>query len=134
MMPCPRIKALIPTYVAEHANSTFFEPLVLDQCSRLVLSKWLNSFSDTPNQGMVGSGRATVAEICDISRANVADGHTSEAIVALRSMGACGHHESNQERDLHRWISGSFSMTLEPFEVPMVLNVSHLDYSSSTFF
>lgn len=73
---------------------------------------------------MVGSGRAGVAEICDISRANIADGATNEALLGLCSLGASGQHESNQERDLHRWLKGVHSMTLEPFDVPMVLNVT----------
>lgn len=73
---------------------------------------------------MVGCGRAGVAEVCDISRANLADGHVSEAIVGLSSLGGFGKHESNQERDLHRWLKGLHSMTLEPVEVSMVLNVS----------
>lgn len=73
---------------------------------------------------MVGCGRAAVAEVCDISRANLADGHVSEAILGLSSLGGFGAHASNQERDLHRWLKGLHSMTLEPFEVPLVLNVS----------
>ena len=48
---------------------------------------------------MVGSGRAAVAEICDISRANVADGAKNQALLGLSSLGDFGKHESNQERD-----------------------------------
>lgn len=73
---------------------------------------------------MLGTGRAGVAEICDISRANVADGVRSEAVVGLSSLGGRGKFESNQERDLHRWVKNLHSMTLEPFEVTMFLNVS----------
>ena len=75
--------------------------------------------------GMVGSGRAAVAEICDISRANVADGAKNETLLGLSSLGDFGKYESNQERDLHGWVKGVHAMTLEPFEVPMLLNVSH---------
>ena len=73
---------------------------------------------------MVGSGRATIAEVCDMSRANVADGLYSKALQGLSSLGASGKHDQNQERDLHRWVKGMHGMTLEPFEVTMELNVS----------
>lgn len=43
---------------------------------------------------MIGSGRASVAEICDISRANVADGSTAEALAGLMSLGGNGKHQS----------------------------------------
>ena len=73
--------------------------------------------------GMIGSGRAAIGEICDISRANVADGVQSEALQGLSSLGNSGKCESNQERDLHRWVKGLHSMTLEPFHISMTLNV-----------
>lgn len=72
---------------------------------------------------MVGCGRAGVAEICDISRANLSDGATAEALHGLSSLGTGGKHASNQERDLHRWMKGSYSMTLETIEISMLLNV-----------
>jgi len=72
---------------------------------------------------MVGAGRASISEVCDISRANVADGVKSEALIGLTSLGSFGKYENNQERDLHRWMKGSFAMTLEPLEIPMDLNV-----------
>lgn len=72
--------------------------------------------------GMVGSGRASVAEVCEISRANIADGSTSQTLLGLKSLGGDGKHESNQERDLHRWVKGLHSMRLEPFFIDLVLN------------
>lgn len=76
---------------------------------------------------MVGSGRATIAEVCDMSRANVADGLYSKALQGLSSLGGSGKHDQNQERDLHRWVKGMHGMTLEPFEITMELNASWLD-------
>lgn len=73
---------------------------------------------------MVGCGRSSVAEVCDISRANVADGMQSKAIYGLNSLGGNGVHDQNQERDLHRWVKGLHGMNLEPLEVTMNLNVS----------
>ena len=73
---------------------------------------------------MIGSGRASIAEICEISRANVADGSKAEAIHSLKSLGSGGRHQSNQERDLHRWLEGLHSMRLKPFTVELLLNVS----------
>ena len=55
---------------------------------------------------MVGTGRSSVADICDISRANCTDGVTSTAFHYLKSMGAGGTYLSNQERDLHTWLKG----------------------------
>ncbi|CAK9059150.1 Uncharacterized protein SCF082_LOCUS31390 [Durusdinium trenchii] len=72
---------------------------------------------------MIGSGRSSVAEVCDISRANVADGATSEALAALKSLGASGKHSNNQERDLHRWLGGLHGCRLEAFKVPFLLCV-----------
>lgn len=74
--------------------------------------------------GMVGSGRASVAEICDMSRANVEDGLRSKTVYGLKSLGGSGKHEQNQERDLHRWVKGLHGMTLEPYGVTMDLNVA----------
>ena len=73
---------------------------------------------------MVGTGRSSVADICDISRANCADGVTSTALHYLKSMGAGGTHLSNQERDLHTWLKGLRGTRLEPFRIPIPLNVS----------
>lgn len=78
---------------------------------------------------MVGCGRAGIAEICDISRANLADGLRTEAVCGLSSLGGHGKHLSNQERDLHRWVKGLHNMTLEPFEVSMTLNVAWKKHS-----
>ena len=77
---------------------------------------------------MVGCGRSSVADICDISRANCADGVTSAALHRLKSLGATGSHSSNQERDLHVWLKGLHGTRLQPFKVPMELNVSWLTF------
>lgn len=68
---------------------------------------------------MLGSGRAHVAEICDLARSNLQDGLPSE----LASLGANGAHSSNQERDLHRWLVGIFGMKLTTYNVPIKLTV-----------
>lgn len=73
---------------------------------------------------MIGSGRSSIAEICDISRANVADGQESQAVHALRSLGGDGKYASNQERDLHRWTRNLYGTRLETYTVPFLLNVS----------
>jgi len=73
---------------------------------------------------MIGCGRASVSEICDISRANIDDGADIAAVRGLGSLGTFGRHQQNQERDLHRWVKGLHSMRLEPFSVSIPLNVS----------
>lgn len=71
---------------------------------------------------MLGSGRAHVAEICDLARANISDGLPSAALEAFSSLGASGAHNANQERDLHRWLHSIYGVTLSTYPVTMKLN------------
>ena len=71
---------------------------------------------------MLGCGRASVAAICDIARANLRDGTGSAAVECIASLGAFGQHEANQERDLERWVRRLYGVELEPFIVKMTLN------------
>ena len=80
-------------------------------------------------QGMLGTGRAHVSEICELARSNVQDGLPSESLVAFSSLGANGAYTSNQERDLHRWLRGLFGMELTTYKVPMKLTVAYLNLS-----
>ena len=73
---------------------------------------------------MLGTGRANVAQVCDLARANVADGLPAEALLAFSSLGSGGRHSGNQERDLHRWLHSLFGLKLAPYKVRMHLNVS----------
>lgn len=73
---------------------------------------------------MVGCGRSNIAEICDLARANVADGLPSPAIRAFSSLGSGGLYEANQERDLHRWLHKIYGCRLSTFKVTMHLTVS----------
>lgn len=73
---------------------------------------------------MLGCGRANVAEVCDLARANRADGLPSAALEAFSSLGASGKHEGNQERDLHRWLHSLYGMKLTVYQVTMQLNAS----------
>ena len=71
---------------------------------------------------MIGSGRASIAEICDIARANCMDGMSNTAIEILASLGANGAHASNQERDLHCWLASFVSV--KPWPCEMLLNAA----------
>ena len=82
--------------------------------------------------GMVGCGRAHIAEVADMARANIADNIPSEALRCFASLGAGGARCSNQERDLHRWVKSLYGCGLEPYCVPMELNVSY-PYPSESF-
>ena len=75
-------------------------------------------------QGMLGSGRAHIAEVCDLARANVKDGVPSAALEAFASLGCHGRHAANQERDLHRWLTRIYGMNLSTYRVTMDLTVS----------
>lgn len=75
-------------------------------------------------QGMLGCGRANVAEICDLARANVADGLPSQALKAFSSLGAGGRYSANQERDLHNWLHSLYGVDLTTYKVTMNLTVS----------
>ena len=74
---------------------------------------------------MVGCGRANIAEVADMARANIADNIPGEALRCFASLGAGGARSSNQERDLHRWVKSLYGRGLEPYCVPMELNVSY---------
>ena len=80
-------------------------------------------------QGMIGSGRAHVSEVCDLARANLADGIPSAALESFSSLGAGGRYSSNQERDLHKWLHSLFGLQLTTYKVKMFLNVSHSGFS-----
>lgn len=69
-----------------------------------------------------------MAEICDLARANRADGLPSAALEAFSSLGASGKHEGNQERDLHRWLHSLYGMKLTVYQVTMQLNVSQFAF------
>ena len=47
-------------------------------------------------QGMLGTGRAHVSEICELARSNVQDGLPSESLVAFSSLGANGAYTSTK--------------------------------------
>ena len=73
---------------------------------------------------MLGSGRAHVAQVCDLARANLKDGLPGEAVASFASLGAHGQHSANQERDLHRWLGSLYGMNLTTYKVAMRVNVS----------
>ena len=83
-----------------------------------------SDFTSRISQGMLGTGRANVSEICDLARANVKDGLPSAALQAFSSLGSCGKHTSNQERDLHRWLRSLWGVKLSIFKVSMHLTVA----------
>ena len=67
---------------------------------------------------MVGSGRASIAAVADLSRAYVQDSGSSapDAVKAIASIGNWGVHSQNQERDLHRWTRNLYNMDLQTYE------------------
>lgn len=73
---------------------------------------------------MLGSGRASVAEICDLARANIKDGLPSEALQSFSSLGTNGVHTSNQERDLHRWLHSLYGFKLTTYDVEFHLTAA----------
>ncbi|CAJ1453005.1 unnamed protein product, partial [Effrenium voratum] len=72
---------------------------------------------------MIGSGRSTIAECATLARANLKDNMQNPALVAFGSLGAHGSCESNQERDLHRWLRHIHGFQLAPYRVAMKLHV-----------
>lgn len=72
---------------------------------------------------MVGSGKASIASIAEISRANVADmgSMVPEPVRALASLGSWGSHTQNQERDLHKWLKGLHQLNLQTYDVDIQL-------------
>ena len=75
-------------------------------------------------QGMLGSGRANVAEVCDLARSNIKDGMPSPALTAFSSLGCGGLYEANQERDLHQWLNSIYGVKLTTYKVEMNLTAT----------
>lgn len=71
---------------------------------------------------MVGAGRASISEVCDISRANVADGVKSEALIDWIDFTKIFWEVRKQPRTGSTQVDEGL-MTLEPLEIPMDLNV-----------
>ena len=71
---------------------------------------------------MLGSGEATVSQLAKLARALVLD-VPHEAMIAFASLGADGRYQSNQERDLHRWMRNLWGFNLEPYPMWMELSV-----------
>lgn len=67
---------------------------------------------------MVGSGRASVSAVADLSRAFVKDmGDTApEAAQAFASLGGWGSSAQNQERDLQRWVHQLYGLDIQTFD------------------
>lgn len=86
-----------------------------------------------PIQGMLGTGRARVSEVCELARANVRDGVESLVLSAFSSLGAGGAHQSNQERDLHKWLHSIYGVKLTPYRVTMDLTVLYATISNLCF-
>lgn len=112
-------------------RSKRFEDLPHSESASLYLRRWtaLRRLNCTCKlvQGMLGCGRASVAEICDIARANLRDGTGSAAVECIASLGGFGQFEANQARDLERWVKGLYGVDLEPFNVKMTLNAPHTE-------
>ena len=74
----------------------------------------------------VSQGRTTPADINADARAIVHDhGVTHGPDVALSKLGACGRHDGNMERDLHRYVSRELPATLEPWSVDVPHHPQH---------
>ena len=66
---------------------------------------------------MVGSGRASISAVADLSRACLSDmgAAVPEAVKAFASLGAWGTHSQNQERDLSRWVHQLYGFTIQTY-------------------
>ncbi|CAE7832343.1 unnamed protein product [Symbiodinium sp. CCMP2592] len=76
---------------------------------------------------MIGSGKSHVAHAQSLAVAMVRDGIPQEAVTAFASLGSFGAHESNAERDLHRWLRGLYGVTLEPYFIDVMLEKDDAD-------
>ena len=56
------------------------------------------------------------------ARALVGEDHASLPVKCIASLGAFGKFESNSERDLRRWLTDAYGLTLRPYvvNVPLV--------------
>lgn len=51
------------------------------------------------------------------------DNQAHECLQAFSTLGTDGLYESNQERDLHRWMAGLWGFDLQAYAVPIDLQV-----------
>lgn len=66
---------------------------------------------------MIGEGKASVAAVAQLARANLADFEAGApaSVAAFASLGNFGNCPQNEERDLHRWLSQLFSLKLSTY-------------------
>ena len=66
-------------------------------------------------------GGVHVADLCDLSRADVKDQGAGLQAQALASLGSYGKWANNQERDLHRLVRGLYNLKVEPYKLKLRL-------------
>ncbi|CAJ1394074.1 unnamed protein product [Effrenium voratum] len=74
---------------------------------------------------MIGEGKASVAAVAQLARANLADFEAGApaSVAAFASLGNFGNCPQNEERDLHRWLSQLFSLKLSTYCVEAEVQV-----------
>lgn len=64
----------------------------------------------------------------------MADGSNAPALQCLKSLGAGGKYESNQERDFHAWLKHLYGRNLETFKIIIDLNATWLKTEGVQYF
>ena len=75
---------------------------------------------------MIGKGSAHVRTVVSIAQAQALDSEPPAAIAAFASLGSFGRCNSNEERDLHRWLKNLYNVSLEVYYTPFELQVVQL--------
>ena len=71
---------------------------------------------------MIGSGKSHIHTLAAVAQAQIRDGlPVPDAIRAFASIGSCGAHSQNEERDLHRWLKDLHGLGLEIYYLPLKL-------------
>lgn len=72
---------------------------------------------------MIGSGKSHVRTVVSIAQAQSLDQEPTPAIRAFASLGTFGKNASNEERDLHTWLSRIHGIELEVYRVNFTVQV-----------
>lgn len=80
---------------------------------------------------MIGSGRSHIRTVVSIAQAQSLDQEPTPAIKAFASLGTFGKNSSNEERDLHIWLSRIHGIEVQVYHVDFTVQVIWPIFKSS---
>ena len=114
----------IPFFEMIFASSESWPGEALPGRKRPKLSELPQSQTLTSLLRLVGRGGADVAVATSLARAVISDGLDAPDLKCLASCGSDGRHDSNSERDLHRWLKDMWGLNVQPYPIRLELQVA----------